>query len=401
MKIVHYCCLAYLIGVVLQSSIIRIISVMNKSAFIFPLFFVFFFLTCSGQPDIRVSESVQNYNIETVVTGIPVPWGMVWLPNGDMLITNRSGELYRFSNSSLSEPIAGLPEINAFSQGGLMDLELHPDYEDNGWIYISYSSPEGDGRGANTAIMRARIEGNSLVDREVLYKAEPNSRRGQHFGGRIEFDKEGYLYFSVGDRGNRDVNPQDITRDNGKIYRLHDDGTVPDDNPFVDNPDAVKAIYSYGHRNPQGMAMHPETGQIWTHEHGPRGGDEINIIEKGNNYGWPVISYGINYNGTEFAEDTHREGMEQPAWYWDPSIAPSGMDFVTSDKYPEWKGHLLVGSLKFNYVVICYLDGNTVTREEILFDGIGRVRNIRQAPDGFLYVATEGNGIVRIVPKES
>jgi len=376
-------------------------SIMNKSAFIFPLFSLFFFLTCSGQPDIPVSESVQNYNIETVVTGIPVPWGMVWLPNGDMLITNRSGELYRFSDDSLSDPIAGLPEVNAFSQGGLMDLELHPDYEDNGWIYISYSSPEGRGNGANTAIMRARLDGDSLVDQEVLYKAEPNSRRGQHFGGRIEFDKEGYLYFSVGDRGNRDVNPQDITRDNGKVYRLHDDGTVPDDNPFVDDPDAVKAIYSYGHRNPQGMAMHPETGQIWTHEHGPRGGDEINIIEKGNNYGWPVISYGINYSGTEFAEDTHREGMEQPAWYWDPSIAPSGMDFVTSDKYPEWKGHLLVGSLKFNYVVICYLDGNTVTREEVLFDGIGRVRNIRQGPDGFIYVATEGNGIVRIVPKES
>ncbi len=341
----------------------------------------------------------QEYEIETVVTGISVPWGMVWLPDGDMLITSRSGDLYRFSDGSLSDPIAGLPEINAFGQGGLMDIELHPDYEENGWIYISYSSPEGGGSGANTAIMRARLEGNSLTDQEVLYKAEPNTTRGQHFGGRIEFDNEGYLYFSIGDRGNRDVNPQDLTRDGGKIYRLNDDGSIPQDNPFVDQSGAVDAIYSYGHRNPQGMAMHPETGQIWTHEHGPRGGDEVNLIEPGKNYGWPIISFGINYNGTEFAEDTARAGMEQPEWYWDPSIAPSGMDFITSDTYPEMRGHLLVGSLKFNYLVLCEIEDNSkVTSQQILFEGIGRVRNVKQGPDGYIYVATEGNGIVRLVP---
>jgi len=367
------------------------------------LLFLIFTLTavsCSGQPDIDVVDTSESYEIETVVTGIAVPWGMIWLPDGSMLITNRSGELYRSENGSLGDPLNGLPEVNAFGQGGLMDLELHPDYEKNGWIYISYASPEGGGSGANTAIMRARLEGNALVDKEVLYKAEPNSRRGQHFGGRIEFDKEGYLYFSIGDRGNRDVNPQDITRDNGKIYRLHDDGRIPEDNPFIDEESAVKAIYSYGHRNPQGMDMHPETGQIWTHEHGPRGGDEVNIIEKGKNYGWPVISFGINYSGTEFAEDTAKAGMEQPEWYWDPSIAPSGMTFVTGDKYPEWKGDLLVGSLKFRYIVRCEVNNNTITGEKVLFEDIGRVRNIRQGPDGYIYVATEGNGIVRLVPKK-
>lgn len=341
-----------------------------------------------------------DYEVETVVTGIDVPWGMVWLPNGDMLITERSGQLYRFRNGSL-ELINGLPPVNAFSQGGLMDLELHPNHEENGWIYFSYSSPDGPGNGANTAIMRARLDGNTLVDKQRLYKGEPNSRRGQHFGGRIEFDREGYLYFGIGDRGNRDENPQDITRDNGKIYRLHDDGSVPDGNPFTGRQDAVGAIFSYGHRNPQGLAMHPGTGRIWEHEHGPRGGDEVNIIEKGKNYGWPVVSFGINYNGTEFAEDTAMAGMEQPEWYWDPSIAPSGMDFVTSDRYPEWKGHLLVGSLKFNYLVLCRIENNTVTGDEILFRDIGRVRNVRQGPDGYIYVATEGNGIVRLVPKSS
>ncbi|MDX1672347.1 MAG: PQQ-dependent sugar dehydrogenase [Balneolaceae bacterium] len=349
--------------------------------------------------DCSAQISDQKYRVETVVTSVRVPWGMVWLPDGDLLITERSGTLHRFSNGSLSDPIEGLPEIDAFGQGGLMDLQLHPDYEQNGWIYISYSSPEGPGSGANTAIIRARLDGNRLIDQQILYKAEPNSRRGQHFGGRMEFDREGYLYFSIGDRGNREVNPQDITRDNGKIYRLHDDGRIPKDNPFVDNPEAVKAIYSYGHRNPQGMALRESTGEIWIHEHGPRGGDEVNRIEKGKNYGWPIISFGINYNGTEFAEDTARAGMEQPEWYWDPSIAPSGMDFITSDRYPEWKGHLMVGSLKFNYLVLCRIENDTVTGDEILFRDIGRVRNVRQGPDGYLYIATEGNGIVRIVPE--
>lgn len=385
---------------ILSHSIPIYFSVMKFTLMHSVAFALLLLVSCAGRPDIEVQDTSQAYEVETVVTDVAVPWGMTWLPDGAMLITDRSGELRIFRDGELLEkPVQGLPDINAFGQGGLMDLELHPNYEQNGWIYISYSSPEGPASGANTAIMRARLEDNTLVDKEVLYKAEPNSRRGQHFGGRMEFDREGYLYFSVGDRGNRDVFPQDVTRDNGKVYRLNDDGSIPEDNPFV-GKEGLDAIFSYGHRNPQGMAMHPETGQIWTHEHGPRGGDEINIIEKGDNYGWPVISFGVNYSGTEFAEDTARAGMEQPEWYWDPSIAPSGMAFVTSDKYPEWQGNLLVGSLKFNYIVLCNIkNNNRVAGEKIIFEEIGRVRNIRQGPDGYIYVATEGNGIVRIVPK--
>jgi glucose/arabinose dehydrogenase len=350
--------------------------------------------------EVPVTDAQPN-TTETVVTGIPLPWGMDWLPDGDMLITNRDGQLYLFSNGELvTEPIDGVPEVWARGQGGLLDIALHPDYEENGWIYITYSDPEG-GSGANTTLLRARLNDDrtNLIDKEKLYHAEPNTSRGQHFGSRIEFDDEGHVYFGIGDRGNRDENPQDITRDGGKIYRLNDDGSIPEDNPFVGKRGAKEAVFAYGIRNPQGMDMHPETGQLWEHEHGPRGGDEVNIIMAGKNYGWPVISFGINYSGTEFAEDTARSGMEQPEWYWDPSIAPSGMTFVTSDKYPEWQGDILVGSLKFGYIVRADVENNTVVDDEILFENIGRVRNIRQGPDGYIYVATEGNGIVRLIAK--
>jgi glucose/arabinose dehydrogenase len=343
------------------------------------------------------ASTASEFLFEPVVEGIAVPWGMVWLPNGDMLITERKGELYRVDPSGRKTQVAGVPDVHVNGQGGLLDIELHPGFATNGWVYLTYSSRDGSGDGSNTALMRARLIGDQLRDQEVLYKAGPNTGRGQHYGSRIEFDDDGYLYFSAGDRGARDVNPQDLTRDNGKIYRLHDDGRVPSDNPFVDREDAKGAIYSWGHRNPQGMAKHPETGQIWIHEHGPRGGDEVNVIVAGQNYGWPILSYGINYSGTDFAEGTEREGFAPPAWYWVPSIAPSGMTFVTGDNYPEFKGGLLVGSLKFSYVVLCRVEGDAVTSQEILFENIGRVRNVRQGPDGFIYVAVEGKGIVRVV----
>ena len=201
--------------------------------------------------------------------------------------------------------LADCQKLRFWAKGGLMDIELHPDYEANGWLYLSYASDSGDGRGANTTIMRCKLNNNALVEKQIMYKALPNSSRGQHFGSRLEFDNNNYLYFSVGDRGNRDINPQNINRDCGKIYRLHDDGKVPVDNPFVKDKNAKKAIFSYGHRNPQGMVLHPDTGEVWTHEHGPRGGDEINIIKSGKNYGWPLVSYGINYSGTKFTENTN------------------------------------------------------------------------------------------------
>ena len=341
-------------------------------------------------------NTIHAATAEKIATGIDVPWGMAQLPSGEFLISERSGTLYLLKTDGKKQSISGVPEVTRLGQGGLLDVILHPKYQENGWIYLSYASNEGKGEGANTAIIRAKLRDTTLTDVELLYKASPNSKRGQHFGSRLMFDNAGYLYFSVGDRGNRNVNPQDITLDGGKIYRLFDDGKIPADNPFVKS--GKPAIFSYGHRNPQGMAKHPITGDIWTHEHGPRGGDEVNIIARGKNYGWPVISYGINYNGTSFTDITKKEGMEQPVHYWDPSIAPSGMTFVTGDKYPEWKGHLLVGSLKFNYLVLCKLEGNKIVATEIVQKDIGRVRNVVQLADGFIYVSTDNDAVYRLNP---
>lgn len=338
-----------------------------------------------------------SYSLEEVVSGVAVGWGIAFLPDGSMLITERSGELLHFKDGE-SSPVDGLPEIQVSGQGGLLDIMLHPDYETNGWIYLSFSSPAGEGSGSNTSIIRAKLDEGSLVQQEVIYKATPNTPVGRHFGSRMVFDDEGYLYFSIGDRGDRDTNPQDITRDGGKIYRLHDDGSVPSDNPFVGEAGAVEAIYSYGHRNPQGMVVHPETGKIWVHEHGPRGGDEINVITKGANYGWPVVSYGINYSGTTFTDKTSMAGMEPPLFFWVPSIAPSGMEFVTSDRYPDWDGSLLVGALKFAYLERLVLENGEVVKREKLLEGQGRLRDIMQGPDGYLYVSLEGRGIYRILP---
>lgn len=340
-----------------------------------------------------------NHDYEMVVSGLDIPWGFVFLPDGSMLINEKAGKIIHFKEGNKIE-VQGVPEVYNRGQGGLLDIALHPDYESNGWIYITFASSEGEEEGGHTALMRAKLVDGALVQNEILYKATPNTTKGQHFGSRIVFDTDGYLYFTIGERGNRDENPQDITRDGGKVYRLHDDGSIPSNNPFVNEPKAKKAIYSYGHRNPQGMVLHPVTGKIWTHEHGPKGGDEINIIKKGANYGWPVISYGVNYAGTKFTDITEKEGMEQPLHYWDPSIAPSGMAFITSDKYPGWKGDLLIGSLKFQYMDKMVLEDEKVVKEERLLDGLGRVRSINQGPDGYIYVGIENKGIVKLLPKK-
>jgi glucose/arabinose dehydrogenase len=340
-----------------------------------------------------------DYTTEVVVPKLDIPWGFVFLPDGALLITEKAGKLIHFKDG-VKTNIDGLPEVYLRGQGGLMDIELHPNYSENGWLYITYSSSDGEGEGGNTALIRAQLIDTKLTSVERLYKAEPNSKRGQHFGSRIEFDNDGYLYFSIGDRGNRDVNPQDITRDCGKIYRINDDGSIPNNNPFLEFPGAKTAIYSYGHRNPQGMICHPDTGEIWVHEHGPRGGDEINRIKKGRNFGWPLISYGINYSGTSFTDDTYLPGMEQPLFYWVPSIAPSGMAYVTSDVYKDWKNNLLIGSLKFEYLERLVLDNNKVVKREKLLEGMGRVRNVRQGPDGYIYASLESIGILKIVPNK-
>lgn len=356
---------------------------------------------CAQQPESAIKAEVpsQKYQSQVVVPDLSIPWGFTFLPDNSMLITEKSGELIHFKDGKKTT-IEGLPDIYVRGQGGLLDVEVHPNYEKNGWLYISYASAEGEGDGGNTAIMRAKLVGNKLTENQLLYKAGPNTRKGQHFGSRLEFDNDGYLFFSVGDRGNRDVNPQDIKKDGGKIYRIHDDGRIPKDNPFVNESNAKTAIYSYGHRNPQGMIKDPKTGAIWTNEHGPRGGDEINIVKSGKNYGWPVISYGINYSGTSFTEITAKEGMEEPLFYWVPSIAPSGMAIVSSKKYKDWEGNVLVGSLKFQYLERLELKKGKVVKREKLLEGMGRVRSVKQGPDGFIYVGIENVGIVKIIPNK-
>ena len=373
----------------------------------FVLFMLAFCSACnaSSNDKILAAQSSDLYLVKTIAEGIDVPWGMVQLPNHDILVSNRSGQLRLIRNSQLVEQsISGLPEIDANGQGGLLDLALHPDFKNNNWLYFTYSSPEGDEKGSNTALMRAKlnIEQMRIEQLELLYKGERNTGSGRHYGSRIVFDNDGYVFFSIGDRGNRDVNPQRLDLDGGKIYRLHDDGRIPKDNPFLDTtefPNAKVAVYSYGHRNPQGMAKHPVSGGIWAHEHGPKGGDEINLVKAGNNYGWPIISYGVNYSGTAFTKLTEKAGMEQPIHHWTPSIAPSGMVFVTSNKYPQWQGKLLVGSLKFNYIELLDITHSGVDGQSKLFEGVGRVRSLMQGTDGYLYVGVDGGSIKRIEAK--
>lgn len=358
----------------------------------------FVFKSQSNLQDFQAAKTEKmTIKVDTVLQGLSIPWGMDWLPNGDMLFTERGGELRLVQKGKLHpQPIGNLPEIHVKGQGGLLDIRVHPKYAQNGWIYLAYSSPKGpseNGKGGNTTFMRAKLKDHKLVEQKVLLKAQPNFTAGQHFGGRIEFDREGYIYLTVGDRGGRDKN-QRLSNYRGKVFRLHDDGRVPSDNPFVNEAGAKPETFTYGHRNPQGIAMHPQTGDIWTHEHGPRGGDELNLIQKGKNYGWPTITYGINYSGTKITDETHREGMEQPITYWVPSIAPCGMAFISSNKYPEWKNNLLVGSLKFRYLKRLEIENNKVTHEETILEGIGRVRAIEQGPDGYIYVAVESPGMI-------
>ncbi|QDP02429.1 PQQ-dependent sugar dehydrogenase [Thalassotalea sp. PS06] len=347
-------------------------------------------------PEIADSKLQAGFKATLVTEGIDIPWGMTQLPNGDLLVTEREGEIKVVRDGKLlDQTISGLPDIHDYGQGGLLDIVVDPDYANNGWLYFTYSTEEGEG--SNTALMRAKLDGMQLVEQQVLYKAEGESEKRQHYGSRIVFDQNGDLFFSIGDRGMRDENPQNLALDSGKIYRIKADGSIPDDNPFVGDKDAKPAVFSYGHRNPQGMAMDPTTGNIWATEHGPKGGDEVNLIQKGLNYGWPVISYGVNYSGTSFTDLTEKDGMEQPKINWTPSLAPSGLTFVTSDKYPEWKGKMLAGSMKFNYLVLLTVDGDKVVSQEKIFKDVGRVRNVYQAPDGFIYLGIDGQGIKKIV----
>lgn len=337
--------------------------------------------------------------VDTLYSEFENPWGMTWLGDGKMLVTERKGEILIFQDDKFTgEKIQGLPAVHEVNQAGLLDIAAHPKHAENGWIYIAYAKNFEDSTAATT-IMRFKLDGNTAVEQEDLITAGPAWKGGRHFGSRIVFDNEGYLYFSNGDKGNIPMNAQDLTNAHGKIHRINDDGTIPSDNPFVDSVGAVASIWSYGNRNPQGLYFEKATNTLWEAEHGPKGGDELNIIEKGKNYGWPVITYGINYNGTILAETSEKPGMEQPVHYWVPSIATCGITVVTSDKYPGWKGNILVAALAKQHIARVVLKDNKHVAEEKLLPGIGRVRQVAESPDGYIYAVTELTGLlVKLLP---
>lgn len=343
--------------------------------------------------------------LDTIARGIKNPWGMAFLPDGDMVFTDRGGEFFRIDKSGNKTIIQGTPAVLAQGQGGLMDVELHPKFSENKIIYLSYSKAKDSagGKWSTTAIMQAKLDGIQLSEQKDIFIAQPYLKTRHHYGSRIEFDKNGYMFITVGDRGQHDAKlPQLLNNDCGKVHRLMDDGRIPSDNPFVGKADARGSIWSYGHRNPQGMALNAATGEMWTHEHGPRGGDEINIVQKGKNYGWPVISYGINYDGTILTALTKQDGMEQPLTYYVPSIGPSGATFVTGDRYKAWKGNFLIGSLRFMYLNRVQLNGNKVGTQENLLKNIGRLRCVEMGRDGYIYVGVEEPGyIFRVMPVEN
>ena len=372
---------------------------------------IFFIGSVYAQDQTTVYESTHHdYRAVSVVEGLERPWGMAFLPNGDMLVTEKGGTLRIVRDGELLEtPVAGVPEVNTQGQGGLLDVVLHPDFANNQLVYLSYSKPVQGGWGTTT-IARGRFENDQLNDVEDIFEA--NSRGRGHYGSRIIFDAEGYLFFSVGDRqarpdGDLAAHPaQDLSNHHGTINRIHDDGRIPEDNPFLATNGAEETIWSYGHRNPQGLAIHPETGDIWSNEHGPQGGDELNLVKPGLNYGWPVIGYGVNYrSGSRIHESTHKDGMEQPAHFWVPSIGISGLMIYTGDKFPEWKGSVFSGGLAGQQLSRLTMDGQDVIVEETLYYDMGRIRDVRQGPDGNIYLALDHSeegvaSIVRLEPAE-
>ena len=347
----------------------------------------------------QVIAQSHEFKTETIAEGLTVPWGIAKLPDGRFLVTERPGQLRIIENGQLlPEPVQGVPEVFARGQGGLLDVVLHPDYADNGWIYLAYSKPVGEG--SLTAIIRGRLKDGRLVDQETIFDppVDQATKSGAHFGCRLAFDGKGYLFFSIGDRGKKE-NAQELNNVMGKIHRIHDDGRIPADNPFVKTPGAQPTIWSYGNRNAQGLCFQPETGLLWESEHGPRGGDELNLIKKGANYGWPVVTYGINYNGTPITDKTEAPGIEPPVVQWTPSIAVCGMDFYTGDKFPNWKGNLFAATLAHQKLVRIVIDGEKVTEQEILLEKTGRMRDVACFDDGYIYILYENPGrVVRLVP---
>ena len=356
-------------------------------------------------------SAYHNYRVVTVAEGLRNPWSIAFLPGGDMLVTERPGRLRIVRNGRLlPDPVAGLPAIRVGGQGGLLDVVPHPDFARNRLLYFSYSKPNADSSEGTTAVARGTFSNDRLTNVQEIFEAKVWSRGRGHHGSRLAFDRNGHLFISLGDRqvppqGDLEAHPaQDLSNHFGTIVRLHDDGRVPADNPFVNRAGALPEIWSYGHRNVQGLVIHPETGDIWATEHGPQGGDELNLISPGKNYGWPVVGYGVNYrSGSAIHSGTMREGMESPTHIWVPSIATSGLLLYTGTAFPEWRGNLFVGGMAGEQLARLTLDGQRVVSEETLVERMGRIRDVRQGPDGFIYLAIdhrqgEPTAIVRLEP---
>lgn len=337
--------------------------------------------------------------VDTLYTEFDNPWGMTWLSDGRMLVTEKKGEILIFKDDKFTgEKIQGLPEFWTQGQSGLLDISAHPKFDENGWIYISYGKQMPDST-SSTTIMRFKLEGNNAVSQEELIQSLPAWKSNAHYGSRIVFDNDGYLYYSSGERADTPTNAQDLTNSHGKIHRIHDDGRIPTDNPFVDTEGAVASIWTYGNRNPQGLYFDKENNKLYETEHGPQGGDELNLLEKGKNYGWPVITWGIDYDDTPVSDIQEKEGMEQPLTYYVPSIATAGMTMVTSDRYPAWKGDILIGALVKMHINHVDMDGSNVLSQEVMLQDIGRVRQVSQSPDGYIYAITQGTGLmVKLIP---
>jgi len=355
----------------------------------------------SGPLSAQTVYKSEHYRLRlaTVAKGLEHPWSFAFLPDGRILVTERPGRLRMVRpGGRLSAPVKGVPRVYARGQGGLLDVILDTDFTSNRVIYLSYAEP-GNG-GGGTAVARAVLKDGALSGLKVIFRQTPKTSGGRHFGSRLVIARDGKLFITVGERGER-KRAQDPSVNRGQVVRINRDGTIPKDNPFVGKAGYRPEIWSYGHRNPQGAALHPVTGKLWTVEHGARGGDEINVPLPGRNYGWPVIAYGRHYWGGKIGEGTHKDGMEQPIHYWDPSIAPSGMAFYTGDKYPQWKGNMFVGALRFQLLSRLVLNGEKVVKEERLFDELGeRIRDVRQGPDGYLYILTDSDegALMRIEP---
>ena len=355
---------------------------------------------CAQSEPQTFDSRLHRFRVVTLTDALEFPWGLAFLPDGRMLVTERPGRLRIVEkDGSLSAPLAGVPAVAAQGQGGLLDVALAPDFARSRTIYLSYAEP-GDGGTAGTSVARARLGDNGLENVQAVFRQEPKVSGGSHFGSRLVFGRDGDLFITTGDRQNRPL-VQDLTKLQGKVVRIRPDGSIPPDNPFVNRGGARPEIWSYGHRNIQGAALHPETGQLWTVEHGARGGDELNAPKAGKNYGWPVITYGVDYSGASIGEGQRKEGMEQPVHYWDPSIAPSGLMFYTGNRFPNWKGNAFVGALGHRLLARLELDGERVRSEEQLLEGMSRrIRAVVQGPDGYIYLLTDdANGrIMRLEP---